>query len=324
MYYYKIIVGIVAVVASCVGAVQAETWHMATPYPDSIFHTQNIRQFAEDVERATDGKLKIEVHSASSLIKHKAIKNAVRSQQVQIGEFFISVLANEGPVYALDSLPFIAESFADARKLYSVSKPVLAQDLGRQHLKILFSVPWPPQGLYSDIPIESIEDLQGLKFRAYNAQTERFAQLVGAVPAQVEVPDLAQAFATGRVDAMITATSTGVSTKAWDYLNYFYNISAYLPKDIVVVNKRAFNALDPEVQQGVLDAAHAAQKRGWKMAKSDNKAKLKILEQNGIIVKEGSATLMEDLRSIGKQMAQEWKARAGESGAEILEAYRAK
>lgn len=312
-----------ALVALSAPAVVAETvWQMPTPYPEANFHTQNIQQFAEDVETATDGELVIKVHPAGSLIKHHEIRNAVRSQQVQIGEFILANLANEDPIFALDSVPFMATSFEDARHLYDASRDKLSEKFERQGLKPLFSVPWPGQGLYTDRAIETVEDLHGLKMRAYSPQTERLAQLVGSVPTQVEVPDLAQAFTTGRVNAMITSTSTGVNTSAWDYLTHFYDVSAFLPKNIVVVNGRAFDALPPEQQEAVLAAAKTAEERGWKMSEEDHLYMRNILEKNGISVSSGSDDLNEGLHAAGTEMANSWAEEAGESGAEILKDYK--
>lgn len=302
----------------------AETWQMATPYPETNFHTKNVLQFAKEIEDATGGKLQIKVHAAGSLIKHPEIKNAVRSRQIQIGEFFVSILANEDPVFALDSVPFVAVSFDDARRLYTASKETLEAVLARQGIKVLYSVAWPPQGLYTDRPVEKVDDLRGLKFRVYNAQLARLAQLVGAVPAQVEVPDVPQAFSTGRVNAMLTSTSTGVDTKAWDYLKYFYDVKAFLPKNVVVVNQKTFDALEPAVQKAILDAAAAAEKRGWEVAAADHIAKRDVMAQHGINVSDGSDELNAGLKRIGEQMGEAWSKEAGAQGEAIMKAYKAR
>lgn len=323
MHLFKsMVAGLTVALATSVA--HAETWQMATPYPESNFHTKNVLQFVKDIDTATDGKLQIKIHSAGSLIKHPEIKNAVRSRQIQMGEFFISILANENSIYALDSVPFVASSFDEARQLYKASKPELEKQLNKQGIKVLYSVAWPPQGLYADRPVEKITDLEGLKFRVYNSQLARLAQLVGAVPAQVEVPDLAQAFTTGRVNAMLTATSTGVDTKAWDYLKYFYDVKAYLPKNIVVVNQSVFDALDPSIQKAVLEAAAAAETRGWEMAEADHLAKKQVLADQGMHVADGSSELNAELHKIGAQMATEWSKQAGEVGEQVLDAYKSK
>jgi TRAP-type C4-dicarboxylate transport system substrate-binding protein len=315
------IIAVVAVAFSATTAWSETVWQMPTPYPEANFHTQNILQFAKDVETATNGDLKIVVHPAGSLIKHAEIKNAVRSAQVEAGEFILSGLANESPIFALDSVPFVATSYPAALKLYNASKADLTAELERQNIVPLFSVPWPGQGLYTDRAIDGVEDLQGLKMRAYSPQTERLAQAVGAVPTQVEVPDLAQAFTTGRINAMITSTSTGVNTSAWDYLTHFYDVSAFLPKNIVVVNKAALDSLSPDNQQAVRDAAAEAEIRGWKMSEDDHKAMRDVLIQHGIEVLPGSDALNSALVEIGAQLAAEWSAESGEAGAAVMKAF---
>jgi TRAP-type C4-dicarboxylate transport system substrate-binding protein len=302
-------------------SVLAETWDMPTPYPDATFHTVNIIQFAEDVKQATGGKLEIKVHSAGSLFKHPEIKNAVRGGQVPIGEFFLSLLSNENAVFGADSQPFLATNYDDAAKLWAAQKPIIAPLLERQKLMALFSVPWPPQGLYTKKEIKTVDDLKGIKFRAYNATLEKFANTVGAAPTQVEVPDIPQAFSTGRVDAMITSPSTGANSKAWDFVEYFTDIQAWVPKNIVVVNKSAFDKLDKDVQEAVLAAAKKAEMRGWEMSKKETADKIAIMKENGMNIVTPSAELMVGLKTVGDTMLVDWKEAAGADGEALLQAY---
>lgn len=296
----------------------AENWRMATPYPEQNFHTQNIRQFVADIKEATDGKLDITVHPGGSLIKPMEIKNAVRSRQIEMGEFILSGMANEHPIFALDAVPFLASSHEDSWKLYQVSKPYIEEVLEKQNLKLLYSVAWPPQGMYTTTPISKIEDLNGMRMRAYSPQTERLAQLSGAIPTQIEATDVAQAFSTGRVNAMITSSSTGVNSAAWDFLNHYYDVQAFLPKNAIIVNKRNWDALDEATQKAVLDAAAQAEERGWKMSKEDMVKQNQTLKDNGIEVSEGSEELRQSLRKIGEQMSAEWSKEAGAEGEAII------
>ena len=300
---------------------QAQSWDMPTPYPDKTFHTVNIAQFAKDVEEATSGKLKIKVHSAGSLFKHAEISKAVRGGQVPIGEFFLGLLANENPAFGADTLPFLASDYASGRKLWAAQRPVVEKLLAKQKLQVLFSVPWPGQSLYTKKPIKTVDDLKSLKFRTYNPTLEKFAKLAGAAPTQVQVPDIPQAFMTGRVEAMITSPSTGANSKAWDFLTHYTDIQAWIPKNIVVVNARAFAKLDKAVQKAVLDAAAKAEARGWKMSEAEAAAKVKILKDNGIKVVAPSPELMAGLKKIGAKMLDDWKKSAGTTGADLLKAY---
>ena len=321
MKYCKLLSIVVAALISLTMQVQAASWDMPTPYPDATFHTININEFAKDIAKATGDALEIKVHSAGSLFKHPEISKAVRSGQVPAGEFFLSLLNNENPAFGVDSLPFLATNYSDAKQLWEAQKPVIQALLDKQNMMVLFSVPWPPQGLYTKQEIKTVNDLKGLKFRTYNATLEKFANLAGAAPTQVEVPDIPQAFSTGRVEAMITSPSTGANAKAWDFLTHYTDIQAWIPKNIVVVNKRAFRRLDEKTQKAVLEAAAAAEERGWMMSQEETEAKVKILKDNGITVMTPSTELMEGLRAIGGQMLEDWKQEAGEAGTSILDAY---
>ncbi len=296
----------------------AQEWDMPTPYPDGTFHTQNIRTFAEDIEKATGGKLKITVHSAGSLFKHPEIKNTVRSGQVPIGEFFLSLIANEDALFGLDSEPFLVTTYEGARKLWEAQKPAVEEALAQQNLVLLYTVPWPPQGLYTKTKVEKVDDLRGMKFRVYNQALELFAAKAGAAPVQVEVPDIPQAFSTGQVEAMVTSPSTGVNSKAWDFVEFYSPINAWIPKNVVVANKAAFDGLDEDVRQAVLTAAAAAQERGWEMSQKEADEKTKELADNGMTVVEPSDELMSGLQAIGAEMREEWAKTASEAAKEVV------
>jgi len=319
----KIVKAAAAIAAmACSGAWAQAKWDMPTPYPATNFHTENITQFVADVDKATAGKVKITVHANASLFKANEIKRAVQGGQAQIGEILLSGYSNEDPVFGVDSVPFLATSYADARKLWQASKKATEDRFARQGLMILYSVAWPPQGIYSSKPINSVADMKGLKMRTYNPYTSRIAELVGAQPVTIQVAELAQAFATGAVNANITSGATGYDTKAWEVVKYYYDTQAWVPKNVVFVNRKAFDALDKASQDAVLKAAAAAEERGWKTSEEKNGWYLEQLKKNGMTVSPPSAQLKSDFQKIGQTMAEEWAKNAGADGKAIIEAYR--
>lgn len=309
------------VTVSATAAFAETAWDMPTPYPDNNFHTRNITEFAKEVDTATGGNLKITVHANQSLIKHPEIKNSVRDGIAPIGEFLASRLENENAIFGADSIPFLATSYDAAFKLYGAQRPYIEKLLAEQGLKLLFSVPWPPQGIYAGKEVNKIEDLEGLKFRAYNLGTERVAALAKMTPAQIEAADVPTAFSTGRVEAMITSPSTGVDSKAWDFVKFYHDTQAWLPRNVVVVNQGAFDALSDEEKAAVEAAAKTAETRGWEMSKTETAEKTQALKDNGMTVVTPSTDLMSGFGAIGATIAEEWKARAGADGAAMLEAY---
>jgi TRAP-type C4-dicarboxylate transport system substrate-binding protein len=314
---------IAAAFALAAGTAAAQTvWDMPTPYADATFHTKNIAEFSAAVSAKTNGALSFRVHSAGSLIKHPDIKNAVRGGQVPIGEFFLSLLANENPAFGIDSQPFLATTYEEAAKLWAAQRPAVERLFAQQGLTVLYAVPWPPQSLYTRKPINSVADLRGLKMRTNNPTLERLAALAGAAPTQVEVPDIPQAFATGRVEAMITSPTTGADSKAWDYVNTYTDIQAWFPKNIVVANTRALDRLPAEQKAAVLAAAAEAEARGWAMSKAETEKQIGVLKANGMTVVAPTPELMAGLKEIGAKMMEDWLKTAGEAGAAILAAYR--
>ena len=317
----KLLAAAFAIVGSSSALAQTK-WDMPTPYPPTNFHTENIMQFASDVEKATGGKLKIQVHAAASLFKAPEIKRAVQGGQAQIGEILISGYSNEDPVFGIDSVPFLATSYSAAAKLWKASRKAIEERFAKQGMKVLYSVPWPPQGIYSSKPLASIADMKGLKMRTYNPYTSRIAELAGAQPVTIQAAELAQAFATGAVNANMTSGATGYDTKAWEVVKNFYDTQAWIPKNIVFVNQKAFDALDKASQDAVLKAAAAAEQRGWKTSEEKAKWYLDQLKANGMNVAPPSAQLKADFQKIGATMTEEWLKTAGPDGKAIVDAFR--
>ena len=297
-------------------------WDMPTPYPAANFHTENITQFAADVDKATNGKLKITVHAAGSLFKANEIKRAVQGGQAQIGEILLSGYSNEDPLFGTDSVPFLATSYASSKKLWAAQKPVLEAQLAKQGIKLLYSVAWPPQGIFSAKPINAAADLKGVKWRAYSPQTSRIAELVGAQPVTIQAAELSQALATGAVTAFMTSGATGYDSKVWEQVKHFYDAQAWLPKNAVLVSQKAFDALDKPSQDAVLKAAGEAETRGWKVSEEKTKFYLAELAKNGMTVVAPSAALRADLVKVGGTMIDEWLKTAGTDGKAIVDAYR--
>jgi TRAP-type C4-dicarboxylate transport system substrate-binding protein len=314
---------IAAAVAFFATMVSAQTkWDMPTPYAATNFHTENVAQFAADVEKYTGGKLRIQVHPNASLFKAPEIKRAVQGGQAQIGEILLSGYSNEDPLFGLDSVPFLATSYQDSKKLWDASRKAVEERFAKQGMMVLYSVPWPPQGIYSSKPLNSISDMKGLKMRAYNPYTSRIAELAGAQPVTIQAAELAQAFATGAVNANITSGATGYDTKAWEVVKNYYDTQAWIPKNLVFVNKKAFDALDKASQDAVLKAAREAEARGWKISQEKTKWYLEQLTKNGMNVQAPSQQLMTDFRKIGQTMTEEWLKNAGADGKAIVDTYR--
>jgi TRAP-type C4-dicarboxylate transport system substrate-binding protein len=297
-------------------------WDLPAAYPATNFHSVNLASFAADVDKATTGKLKITVHPGAALFKAPEIKRAVQGGQAQAGEILLTAYQNEWQMFGADGLPFLADSYDEAMKLYKAQKPILEKKLAEQGMQLLYTVPWPPQGLYSKKPITSAADLKGSKWRAYSPATSRIAELVGAQPVTVQAAELSQALATGVVESNMTSGATGMDSKLYEHLKFYYDVQAWLPKNAVLVNKAAFDALDKPTQAAVLKAAADAETRGWAASQKVNTDTLAGLKANGMTVAPPSPQLKADLKKVGDTMLKEWLDKAGPDGQAMLDAFK--
>ena len=319
----KILVIFFALLLNTNLALSVEKWDMALAYGAGNFHSANATEFAKNVTLKSNGNLTIFTHPGGSLFKGGEIFRAVRTGQTQIGERFMSALGKEDPLLEVDSQPFLATNYGAAMRLYNASKPEIVKGLDAKGLVFLYAVPWPAQGLYSKKEINSVADLKGLKFRAYNSATIRIAELTGMAPTKIEAAEISQAFSTGAVESMITSPTTGKNKKIWENgVGYFYDIAAWFPKNMVIVNKDAWNKLDADTQKLIMSEAAKAEKKGWDLSKKGNKNDKKALADAGMKVGKVNTALKKHFEEVGATMSKEWADRAGARGQAVLSAYK--
>jgi len=318
----RLLAGAGATLALAATASAQTKWDLPAAYPTNKYPTENLTQFAADVDKASGGKLKITVHANASLFKAPEIKRAVQGGQAQIGEILMANYQNEWQIFGVDGLPFLADSYDAAAKLYKAQKPALEKKLGEQGMMLLYAVPWPPQGIYVKKPIASAADLKGVKWRAYSPATARIAELVGAQPVTVQAAELSQAMATGVIESYMSSGSTGYDSKTYEYIKYWYDTQAWLPKNAVLVNKAAFDALDKPTQAVLLKAGADAEARGWSLSKAKNTEYIELLKKNGMNIVAPSAQLTADLKKVGDTMLKEWLEKAGPEGQAVVDAYK--
>jgi TRAP-type C4-dicarboxylate transport system substrate-binding protein len=321
--YRSVLMAAAAIAVLAVSPASAQTkWILPAGYAADNPHTVNLMQFAKDVGELTGGKLQITVHPAASLFKAPDIKRAVQTGQAQVGEVLISIHENEDPIFGIDVVPFLATSYPQALKLWQATKPAIEKKFAAQGMMVLFAVPWGPQGIYAKKEINTLDDMKGLKWRAYNVGTARIAELVGAQPVTIQAAELPQALATGVVNAFMTSGSTGYDSKAWESMTHFYDTQAWIPKNITFVNKAAFDALDKPMQDAVLKAAAAAEPRGWKLAEEKAGWYLEQLKSHNMKVVPPSPALEAGLKKVGEQLTADWVKKAGADGEAAIAAYK--
>lgn len=311
-----------ALTAVTAGAAHAEKWDMPMAYAATNFHSATGAEFAKCITTGTDGEIEVVTHPSGSLFPGDTIKRAIQTGQVPIGERLLSGHQNENAVFGVDSVPFLATSFDDAAKLWKAAKPTLEKVLAAQNLTLLYSVPWPPQGLYFKKEVNSVADMKGIKFRSYNSATARLAELTGMLPVQIEAAEISQAFATGVADSMVSSGSTGYDRKVWESLTHFYEVDAWLPRNYVMINSDVWGGVSDANKNVITACAELAQYAGTWRAVEYTQFTLNGLRAGGMQVGPASDGLKAELREIGATMTAEWLEAAGEEGKAIVDAFK--
>ena len=303
------------------GSAARNRWHLPTAYPITNYQSQTAQLFADEVLTCTGGGLDIVVHAGGSLFKGHEIKRAVRTGQTEIGERLLSAHSNENAMFAVDSIPFVASSFDDAHRLYRIARPALEEILDAENLVLLYSVIWPPQGIYFRDEVRTVDEVAGKKFRAYNATTARVGELAGMIPIQIEAAEMSQALATGVVSSFMASGSSGYDSKVWEHIDYFYDVKAWLPRNFVFVNKDAYESLTDDSRQCLRSSAEFAQQHGNERAVEMTSWYIEQLRSEGLNVVQPGEVFRQELAEIGKTLTSEWSTGTGQTGADILNKF---
>ncbi|MGC1175658.1 TRAP transporter substrate-binding protein [Polaromonas sp.] len=297
------------------------TWKLATGYRAESFHTQNIMQFSRDIEQATAGQLKIQVHPNNTLAKLGEISQAVQQGKAEAGETIMTSMVKDIPIAGADSIPFVVGTYKDADRMWKLQRPGIEKHFAQRGLKLLYAVPWPPQGLHSGKPVRGLADFKGTQMRTYNQTTLRIAEMLGAKPVDVAMVDVGKALAEGRMDNMITSALTGVENKVWGPIRYYYEINAWFPKNVVFVSSKAFDALKPAARNMVMKAAADAETRGWLASQALASSATEELRQNGIKIERIPADLEVEIKRMGEKFSREWVRSVGNEANDIFVPY---
>lgn len=315
-------IAITALAASSVLADgHAQSWDMPMAYAATNFHSEHGVVFADKVREYTAGAFDITVHPGGSLFGGGDIKRAIQTGQVPIGERLMSAHANENAIFAWDNLPFVATTYADNEKLWEAAKGPMNDALSEQNLVALYSCPWPGQGFYFNKAVTSSADIQGLKFRSYNAATAQVAEMLGMVPVQIEAAELSQALATGVAEGFISSGSTGYDRKVWEHQSHYYKVNAWMPRNYVMVNKGIWEGLDADTKAAIQRAADEAGAACTAKSEELSNWYFEQLAANGMEVVDAGPDFRAELLEIGATMQAEWLEKTGEAGQSILDAY---
>jgi len=301
--------------------VSAQEWKMPLANDASHFQTQLAVNFAAAVKAETSGRVSIKTYAAGRLFKGEQIFGAVRNDLVPIGARLMSALDRDSLMLQLDALPYLAKSYLDAFNLYKVSKVQVEKILEVKGIKLLYAVPWPAQGLYSRIKLSDMDDLKGLRFRPYSQVTADFGERLGLVGKIISTEKLPKSLKNKQVDVMFGSALTARQYGLPKYLGYWYDIKAWQPKEMVVVNLQRWKSLSQNDRLAIQAIAKKIESQGWMKSKQiADEAKQSLLKR-GVMIGSLPSQLQKNIESLGLTLVQKWLDQVGDPGRYLLERY---
>ena len=290
-------------------------------YGANNFHTLGAQKYSKLVKEYSNGSIDITVHAGSALIKGNPLK-AVKDGTVAMTDMFIPFTSGGGKVFGISALPFIANSYEDAYKLYQLAKPAYEKTAKKWNQKILYSVTWPASGFYSKKKITKLSDFIGVKTRTYDKNSAAFINKAGGSAVALPWGEVYSSLRTGLVDSVVTSSASGKDGKFWEVLSNYTKINYAYPLQAVSINLDYWNSLDKAQQDAMLKAAKEIEKSQWEAAKNEDRVALKMLKDNGMEVSEVTPKLKAQLDKIANELLTDYLDGANSQIKAIFEEYR--
>jgi TRAP-type C4-dicarboxylate transport system substrate-binding protein len=307
-------------------AVGAQTaWDMPTEYPQNAMPGLGVVTFAKHVAELSAGKLQIRPSfDAAAGIRSAGMLTAIAEGRVQAGDAFAGALETEDAIFALPSLPFLATSIADAKRLADLARPFLSAALQRKGLRLLYLTPWPPSGIWSKTPLKTASDLPSLSIRTYDKISSEVFASIGAKATPISFADTMPRLVDGSINAVLSSGDGGSGRKLWEFLPYFSEITYSLPLSVASVNQAVYDGLAPDLQEAIDAAGRQTEIELWLALSTRLQENYQRMRQNGVTIDSNPAPAIVEAFQSGAAAAQRaWCMRSGPVCIQILDAFKA-
>lgn len=324
----KTLLGATVALAALISTATAQTysWDLANEYGEATIMGQADKVFIEAVQEASGGDMKITGHYGGS-IGYKSVDqfDAVGDGALDMADTVATSLSGIEPLFLLSSLPFIAGTNADAKLLWEVARPHYEAVFEKHNQVLLWATPWPPSGIWANKPITSQADMADLRIRGWDASGVKTLSNAGSTAIQISWADTVPQLAAGSINSVLTSADGGASSKFWEFLNHFTAVNYSMALNMTHMNKDIYDALTPEQQKIIRDAADKASEAAWADLENRVAQNFKDMGDNGVtIVTDVPAEFLEFLKVAGQDVYDDWLKSVGPDGQTILDAYAAK
>jgi TRAP-type transport system periplasmic protein len=303
-------------------AAQGAVWTMVTEYPATAVSGDGIAFFAGRLAEESARRLTIlPSYDATFGLKSAGIVEAIRDGRLAAGCAFGGALGSIDPLFLLPSLPFVATSGEESRRLLDKARGLYAKRLAREGQRLLYAAPWPPSGLWAKKPIRAPSDMVALRVRVYDATGVDVFAGAKADPVNLSFADAGPRLASGGIEAVLSSGDGGAGRKLWEHLPYFTEIGYAVPLSFATLATPLYDRLPNELKEAVDRAAAATQAHGWEQLSTRLEENYARMRANGVTITPASEVTPELFGLLARGAAsavEKWKRDAGAEAAKLL------
>jgi TRAP-type C4-dicarboxylate transport system substrate-binding protein len=305
-------------------AAQPVTLDLVNEYPASAMSSEADAFFAAAVERRANGRVTIHpIPDAKSGLRSREQLKAVSDNRYAMANSVAGTLGDEDPAFLLSSLPFLTATMTDARILYELALPLYEQLFAERKQKLLYAMPWPPSGIWSAAPLDSLAALKALKIRTYDDAGTNVLARIATSATIVSFSDLTPKLESGEINAVLSSGDGGAGRQLWKYLRRFSSINYAVPLSFASISLAAWETLDEDARAALTEAARETAERQWTVLATRLDENFRRMRANGVTIDEKPPVeVMDALRAAADASIADWLARAGPQAKLIYETYR--
>ncbi len=296
-----LIIGLLGAAALAVQAIPAAAqvkWDLSTVWPETNFHTQNARRFADEVKKATNGAVEITVKSGGQLgFKGPEHLRAVRDGLVPMADILNIQQIGDEPLLGTEGIPFLVGNGDELKVLHKYLRAEYEKVAEKNNQKMLYTVPWPTQYLHLKAKSDTVDGLKGIKVRVPDKNAADMVNAFGMSGILIPWGETIPALASGAVAGVSTSAVSGVDGKFWEFLKYVYPTNHVWSSQIVTVNLDEWKKLKPEQRQAIEDTAKRLEPEFWAASVKADTDSLARLKEGGMEVVEIPPAMMAEFRA---------------------------
>jgi TRAP-type transport system periplasmic protein len=215
--------------------------------PSTAFPCIQMERWGKEVEKRTNGKVKIQTFPGGTLLAAKMVYEGVIQGQADIGNPTMGYTPGRFPVSEAFDLPL---GFTSAKAASMTLYEYLTKNKPKEfeQTKLLTAFTSAPANIMSSKPIKSLKDLKGLELRVSGSSSD-VVKVLGGTPVAMPMPDTPEALQKGVVKGAVSSMEVLQDLNFAAYCPYATNLNLFTVGFVVVMNQKKWDGLPADVKK---------------------------------------------------------------------------